>query len=62
MIYRHPTEIDDPEWYPLLEDRYHGGNVSGVQDIAPEDKPRRKIGFVMPEKEPEAPSPDWMLL
>ena len=60
MIVRNPCEIDDPEWYPLLESGYHGGCIG--PEVECEVKPsRRRIGFRMPDK-PEPMTPDWLLL
>ncbi len=60
MIVRNPSDIDDPEWYPLLESGYHGGCVSSEVERVPDDKPRRPIGFR--KQTPEPTDPSWMLL
>ena len=65
MIVRHPSELDaeDPDWYPLRENGYHGGCIGSEVERYPDDKPRRPIGFRMPERETEPPAtPDWLLI
>ena len=62
MIVRHPDDIDDPSWYPLLENSYHGGSVSPMCEAPPEDKNRRRIGFKMKDGPLEPLGPDWLLI
>lgn len=62
MIVRNPGEIDDIDWYPLMENAYHGGCVSPVCESPPEDKPRRRIGFKMKDGPLLPLGPDWLLL
>lgn len=61
MFVRNPGEVDDAEWYPLLESGYHSGSVGPLVDAAPDDS-RRKIGFFIPEKEQPLPDPSWLLI
>ena len=61
MIVRAPTEIDDPDWYPLMEHGYHSGCISPEMERSPEDKPRRRIGFHFEEPEPEPVDPSWWI-
>ncbi len=67
MIVRNPIdELEGLEAYELIErGGYHGGFVSPLSDVPPEDDelPRRRIGFRMTEPElPEPESPEWLLL
>lgn len=61
MIVRHPTEIDDPDWYPLMENGYHGGCIGPFVECSPEEK-RRRIGFDIKRGKLVPMTPDWLLL
>lgn len=58
--------VSIPDWlhYDVdpLAHGYHSGSVGSEVEVEKDERPRRPIGFRMPEKDPDPPDPDWMLL